>query len=223
MTTHRSHASFVSHGDDLCEADLIAALRTGQPGSAEVLYRRLIFAVRGAVRSVLRYRHEDCDDLVQISFERIIATLVQGSYRGDCRLRHWAASIATHAAIDHQRALIRERNVLCSDDAQSLAAPSSTRAQTERSLIARSELERLRNIMSRMRPVDCEVLILRHGLGYSLGEIAVALGVSEVAAASRLVRARREMLRRAGGKGKTVPPDSGSFAPTELRPASATP
>jgi RNA polymerase sigma-70 factor, ECF subfamily len=177
---------------------IIEALRAGRPGAALALYQRLVPFVQRALRRVLRSHSADHDDLIQISFERIIGTIVDGRYRGACSLRGWAMSIATHAALDHLRAFRREQRVLDTDPKleHDYYCPLSTDA--ERSLIARSELARLEATLSRMSPMDVRVLMLRDGFGCSLAETAAALGASEAAVASRLARARRELQRRAG-------------------------
>jgi DNA-directed RNA polymerase specialized sigma24 family protein len=66
----------------------------------------------------------------------------------------------------------------------------------ERVLIARSDLGQLQLTLSRMRPLDAQALVMRHGFGFSIAETAAALGASEQATASRLMRARRDLLRR---------------------------
>lgn len=179
------------------DAALVLALREGDPGAPAVLFRRLLPAVRRTLWRILRNPTADGDDLIQIAFERIINTIIDGRYRGDCSLSRWAASIATHAAVDHHRAGTREQRLLDAELQQRNVQGGTRAADAESSLIARSELGRLKDTLSRMRPMDAQALLLRHGFGCSLAETASALGSSEHAIASRLARARRELLRRA--------------------------
>jgi RNA polymerase sigma-70 factor (ECF subfamily) len=48
-----------------------------------------------------------------------------------------------------------------------------------------------------MKPEHAETLVLHDALGHELSEIAVLMGVSVAAAQSRLIRGRKELLRRA--------------------------
>lgn len=189
--------AFPDSNVDAEELALVLALRLGNPGAAVAVYQRLYPFVQRALRRVLRGHMADYDDLIQISFERIMNTLIDGRYRGECSLPGWAMSIASHAALDSLRACKRERRLV---DLESQSGPEFTKATSvdaERSLIARSELDRLQDTLSRMRPLDARVLLLRHGFGCSLAETAAALGSTQHATASRLARARRELLRRA--------------------------
>jgi RNA polymerase sigma-70 factor (ECF subfamily) len=177
---------------------LIVALRSGKRGAAEALYRKLVPAVRRALWRVLGNSSADCDDLIQITFERVVSTIINGTYREACSLRSWATSLATYAAVDHLRALCREKQFIDASKELALESEKATAADAEQSIVARSELERLRSSLSRMRPLDAQALLLRYGAGYSIAEVAAALGATEYSLSSRLARARRELLRRAG-------------------------
>jgi RNA polymerase sigma-70 factor (ECF subfamily) len=180
------------------DASLVAALRRSEPEAAEALYRRLIPVVRRTLWRFLRNTSADQDDLIQITFERVVQTIVDGRFSGACSLSCWAVSIATHAAIDHHRARLRERRLFAEDhpdaSGDTLSPPT---LDEERSLHARSEVDELMGILSRMKPLDAQALLLRHGFGCSVAEVAARLGASEAATGSRLMRARRELLRRA--------------------------
>jgi RNA polymerase sigma-70 factor (ECF subfamily) len=180
------------------DARIILAIRRGEPRAAAQLYRRLAPAVSRTLRRLLRNSEAERDDIMQVTFERIITTLVDGSYRGACGLRRWAVAIATHAAIDHQRARGRERKILQREPQLYAEVERVPGRDAERSIIARSELQSLQSTLGRMRPGDAQVLLLCHGLGHSLAEAAAMMGKSEAATASRLARARRELLRRLG-------------------------
>lgn len=217
------HAAAPSAGAEP-DAGLIEGLRSGRPGSAEALYRSLVQPVRRAVQSVLRHCPNDHDDLIQVTLERVIKTVVNGTYRGECSLRYWAVGIASRAAIDHQRALHREQRALHPGRAVDDDGTCPDYAHAEPAYMARAELARVLGILSRMRPLDAQALVLHHAVGYTLRETAAALGVSEAAAASRLARARRELLRRAdcSVEPRLTRPGSGdsgrSFASARLFP-----
>jgi RNA polymerase sigma-70 factor (ECF subfamily) len=176
------------------ETELIEALRRAEPFAAEALCRKLGPSVHRALWKFAPGLSVDREDLVQITFERLILSIVTGRYSGDCSLVSWAMSIAKHAAIDQCRARQRERRLFCDEEEYGVEAFA---LDGERTLSARSDVHELMRILSGMRPLDARVLLLRFGLGCSIAEVASKVGASETAIGSRLMRARRELLRRA--------------------------
>lgn len=178
---------------------LLRALRRADPGAAETLYRRLFPAVSRTLWRILQRPTADHEDLVQITFERVIQTLIDGRFNGACSLTTWASSIASHAALDHLRARARERKLFVPQDAlpgwEGTAGPDE-----ERALHARAEVEALQGVLARMNPDHTRAVLLYDVLGHSLAEMATVLGISEAAAQSRLSRGRRELLRRSKSK-----------------------
>lgn len=139
----------------------------------------------------------DADDLAQITCERILRAIMNGKLRADCNLATWAITIANHVAIDHHRACERERGLF--GDNPVPADQTCAEILDEELYHWQSAVDDLLCVLERMRPLDAKALLLRHGNGCSIAEIANHLGASESAAASRLVRAQRELRRRAAG------------------------
>lgn len=178
---------------------LIAALRRAEPHAAGALYRRLYPSVSRTLWRILQRSTADHEDLIQITFERVIKTLIDGRFVGACSLTTWASSIASHAALDHLRAKARERMLFV--DQESLSGWEGQQSvDAERSLHARAEVEALQAILARMNPEHVKAVLLYDVLGHSLAEMAAVLGVSEAAAQSRLARGRKELLRRGSPK-----------------------
>lgn len=179
------------------------ALRRGDQWAAVELYERLHPVVERALRRVLRHRVNDYEDLVQSSFERIVRTLAERRFAGACSLATWASAIAAHVAMDWLRARVRERRVFgeqpARDERESAPPEPADPAVLERRLEARADVEKLQGMLSRMGDEQAAALVLHDVLGHELSEIAVLTGVSVAAAQSRLVRGRKELLRRAGG------------------------
>jgi RNA polymerase sigma factor (sigma-70 family) len=113
---------------------------------------------------------------------------------GQSALTTWAAAIAGHVAIDFLRRAVRERRAF------EECEPEVSRGAPERRMEARSEIQRLHAILSRMKPSLAEAVLLFDVLGHNLQEVASLTGVSLSAAQSRLHRARKELVRRAGIK-----------------------
>jgi RNA polymerase sigma-70 factor (ECF subfamily) len=184
----------------LSDAELLAAVRKGDGSSAQLLYDRLHPAIDHALRRVLRRRTDDFDDLIQVTFERVIRAVIEDRFEGQSALTTWAAAIAGHVAIDALRRSVRERKLFAMSVPTDLSPlPSGARAPTERQLEARSEIGRLHGILAKMKPALAETLVLYDVLGHSLEEVAALTGVSQSAAQSRLFRGRKELLRRAAG------------------------
>jgi RNA polymerase sigma-70 factor (ECF subfamily) len=180
------------------DEQIVEGLVAGQEWAAEALYDRLQPVVDRALRRVLQSNAEDHDDLAQIVFERIVRTLTQRKFAGACSLSTWATAIAAHVGIDALRARVRERAVVWEDrvrgDEQASRVSSGN---LERQLEARAEITELHGILGSMDAAQAETVLLHDVHGHELTEIALIMGVSVAAAQSRLVRGRKDLLRRA--------------------------
>lgn len=184
------------------DLELLAAIRRGDGTAAQLLYDRLQPAIEHTIRRVLRQRSEQNDDLIQICFERILRAIVEDKFGGLSTLTTWASAIAGHVAVDALRRSMRERRLFSSATAAEVSpAALGERAVTERRLEARSEIQRLHRILAKMKPSLAETLVLHDVLGHNLDEVAALMGVTSSATQSRLFRARKELVRRAGAAG----------------------
>jgi len=179
---------------DLSDEELLDAIRCGDGASAALFYDRLYPVIDHALRRVLRRRIPEFDDLVQVTFERVVRAIIDDRFLGQSALTTWAAAIAGHVAIDFLRRAVRERRAF--EDFE----PEVSRGAPERRMEARSEIQRLHSILSRMKPSLAEAVLLFDVLGHNLQEVATLTGVSLSAAQSRLHRGRKELVRRAGIK-----------------------
>ncbi|HEY4104822.1 MAG TPA: RNA polymerase sigma factor [Polyangiaceae bacterium] len=180
------------------DEQIVRGLLAGEEWAAEALYDRLAPVVDRALRRVLQSSGDEHDDLVQIVFERIVRTLTERKFAGACSLSTWATAIAAHVGIDALRARVRERAVVWEDRARGdEQAARISSGNLERQLEARAEIGELHNILSVMDPAQAETVLLHDVHGHELTEIALIMGVSVAAAQSRLVRGRKELLRRA--------------------------
>lgn len=183
------------------DAAIVAGVRSGDERAADALFDRLHLIVTRTLQRVLRQPATEVEDLVQATFERIVMTIVEDRFAGACSLTTWASAIAAHVGIDALRTRVRERKVfrpVAPSDAEVGDFPSSR--PLELTLEARDEIVRLQATLGRMRPEQARTLILHDVLGHDLAEIAMLTGVSIAAAQSRLVRGRKELLRRHGVK-----------------------
>lgn len=164
-------------------------MRGGDGKVAAALYGRLRPVVERSLYRALGHRASDGDDLTQLAFERIVRTLVDGTYDGRTPLRAWAALLATRVGFDALRKRYRERALFSSEADGAVIG-------FEGQLHARSELNRVRRALAKMAPERAEAVFLHDALGHELSEIAAQLGISVAAAQSRLVRGRKQLLQR---------------------------
>jgi len=184
-------------GNDPSDEQIVAGLIAGDEWAAEALYDRLQPVVDRALRRILQ-SNADHDDQVQVVFERVIRTLVERKFAGACSLSTWATAIASNVAVDALRARIRERAVVWEDRARGAEhAAVVSSGNLERQLEARAEIAELHAILATMDAAQAETVLLHDVHGHELTEIALITRVSVAAAQSRLVRGRKELLRRA--------------------------
>ena len=192
----RRPAPTCAFGDD----QIVEAIRRGDGSVARSLYDRLQPAIEYALCRVLRHRGVDFDDLVQVSFERVIRAIAADRFSGQSALSTWAAAIAGHVAIDHLRRSRVERRLFDDGLHAEQRVSSSGVYWTERSLEARSEIAYLHAVLSKIKPRLTETILLHDVLGYSIEEVAVLIGASHAATRSRLFRGRRELVRQTAAR-----------------------
>jgi RNA polymerase sigma-70 factor (ECF subfamily) len=189
--------SSASPGEAPSDEQVVAGLLAGADWAAEALYDRLHPVVDRALRRVLQ-SNVDHEDQVQVVFERILRTLTERRFAGACSLSTWATAIAAHVAIDTIRARVRERALLGQDRTRNAEhAANMPSGNLERQLEARADIAELHDILGSMDSAYAETVLLHDVYGHELSEIAILMGVSVAAAQSRLVRGRKEFLRRA--------------------------
>lgn len=182
------------------DREICEAIAQGRDWAAEALYERVQPVVDQCLRRILRSTGPDYDDLMQAAFERIITVLSKKPLGGKCDLRAWSAAVATHVALDSLRRRVRERRLFQSD--AEMPPHCAQQSSVEGRLEARADIHLIQHILAKMKPNGARTLLLHDVLGYELLEIAQMMGVSVAAAQSRLVRARNELLRRAGENAK---------------------
>ncbi len=184
-------------GEALTDQDILAGLEAHEGWAAAVLYDRLESVVERTLCRVLQQRGSDFEDLLQVTFERIVRTLVERRFAAGCSLSTWAAAIATNVAIDAVRARVRERRIFASETVDAADRDLPSRVNMTDRLEARAEVVRLQEVLAAMKPEQAQAVFLHDLMGHNLAEVAAISGVTVAAAQSRLVRGRKEFLRRA--------------------------
>jgi RNA polymerase sigma-70 factor (ECF subfamily) len=131
------------------------------------------------------------EELAQDALARAYSNL--GSFRGDCRFRHWLLRIAVNCCRDHLKAGARnERPVpLTGDELVSALDP-------ERDAAARQAVVALGAAVAELTPAYREAFTLFHVEHHSYEEIAEITGVRVSALKVRVHRARLMLRARLG-------------------------
>jgi len=175
------------------EAELVARCRRGDADAKRELLVRVLPTIRGATRTLLSQR-ADADDATQQAMLDLLGGL--DGFRGEGTLAGWARIIAVRAALRHaarQRrhaSLVDPEPVLEAHPADDPLDDEPLAEQLPRSVEA---------YLDALPPVQRQALVLRHGLGYTVPEMAELCGESVNTIKSRLVTARkalRKLVRR---------------------------
>jgi RNA polymerase sigma-70 factor, ECF subfamily len=158
----------------------VARAKEGDRDALRYLYIIYVHNIYGYVRSIVRDDHE-AEDVTQHVFAKLMTTLVKYDDRG-VPFFAWLLRLARNSAIDHIRAnrLTPTEQVLDPDAALSA---DLDQAETVRAALASLPEEQR------------EVVILRHVVGLSPGEIADRMGRTEGSVHGLHHRGRRALRR----------------------------
>jgi RNA polymerase sigma-70 factor (ECF subfamily) len=132
--------------------------------------RRLYDALSGPIHRYVALRvrrHEDAEDLTQLVFERLVASLPRYRHRGR-PFQAWVFRIARNAVIDHVR---RERTHEPLDGMQEPAGDGLEAASMDL-----ERIQELRNAMATLTADQRKALALRFTAGLSADEAARVMG-----------------------------------------------
>lgn len=171
----------VSDRDPLVAGAVVQAKR-GDQQAVRFLYTRYAENVYNYVLSIVRNEHE-AEDITQQVFTKVLTSLHRYEPRG-VPFAAWVVRMARNVAIDH----VRERRQVPCDEIYSVDAVSED-TSPDRTLDLKGALVRL--------PADQrQVVLLRHLVGLSPGEISERLGRSEASVHGLNHRGRRTLQRQ---------------------------
>ncbi len=181
----------------LQDAALVGALRRGDDGASLRFARHVEHAATATLLRLLGPGDRDHEDLVQLTLERVVSSVLSGAYEGRCGLATWASVIATRLGVDALRKRRTERGIFREPKVEeSVEATAAEHEGPERSADAHRKLRALRRALAEISPDKAETVVLFEVMGHDLDEIARLTGVSVAAAQSRLVRGRKELKER---------------------------
>lgn len=171
----------------------------------EIAVRRVQRIIEGVLRHVVGANDPEYDDLVQSCLENVLVAMRAGTFRGDCPLDRWAATIARNIAIDSLRARSRDRRVFSHDGSDDFLDDRAVVVEGADHLAeVRQDLLDIEGILLELGPAKATVVYLHDVLGYEINEISALIGTSLAAAQKRLVRGRREIVNRLYGKHRLI-------------------
>ncbi len=169
------------------DGELVARCREGDGAAKRELLARVLPTIRGATRTILRER-ADADDAAQQAMLDLLGGLP--GFRGDGSLTAWARTIAVRASL---RLAQRHRQHASVADPEAVLAAQAAPHGDER---LREQLPRtVQAYLDALPPAQRQALVLRHGLGHTVPEIAALCDESVNTIKSRLVTARKEIRR----------------------------
>jgi RNA polymerase sigma-70 factor (ECF subfamily) len=163
----------------------VARAKEGDQDAIRFLYVSYSHNVYGYVRSIVRDDHE-AEDVTQHVFAKLMTALAKYDDRG-IPFSAWLLRLARNLAIDHIRA-----NRLTPMETILDAGATSSGGDFDRA-------EAVRAALATLPHEQREVVILRHVLGFSPGEIAHRMGRSESSVHGLHHRGRRALRRELEG------------------------
>jgi RNA polymerase sigma-70 factor (ECF subfamily) len=147
-------------------AQAVAGAKEGDREAVRFLYLQYADNVYGYVRSIVRDDFE-AEDVTQQVFAKLMTVI--GKYQErDVSFSAWIMRVARNVAVDHLR---RRRAIPC-EEVRELEPSADEDASRNRSLM-------LRDALAALPEEQREVIVLRHLVGLSPGEIAGRLGRTE--------------------------------------------
>jgi len=179
------------------DADLIELARRGDQDAFTELVNRHYQSCIKLARSILRDM-EDAEDEVQNAFTKVYLHLSR--FEGNSRFSTWLSRIVVNQCLMRLRKARRARFAYLDDPGGEegtvkfeLADPSENPEES----LGRGEVEALlRKEVQCIPPLLREPLLLRETMRMPLADVAARLNITEAAAKSRLLRARRELKSR---------------------------
>jgi RNA polymerase sigma-70 factor, ECF subfamily len=166
----------------------VARAKEGDQEALRYLYVSYSHNIYGYVRSIVRDEHE-AEDVTQHVFAKLMTTLVKYDDRG-VPFFAWLLRLARNVAIDHLRAnrLLPTENVLDPDSSSGFDVDQG---------------ETVRAALATLPDEQRKVVILRHVVGLTPGEIADRMGRSEGSIHGLHHRGRRALQRELASVGST--------------------
>jgi RNA polymerase sigma-70 factor (ECF subfamily) len=148
-------------------AQAVARAKAGDHEAIRFLYMRYADNVYGYVRSIVRDHHE-AEDVTQHVFAKLMTALPKYEAR-DVPFAAWILRVARNVALDH----MRQRRAIPCEEVRELEPTRDDRGDSQQTSLS------LREALEELPEDQREVVVLRHLVGLSPGEIAGRMNKSE--------------------------------------------
>ncbi len=145
------------------------------------------------LRAMLGLR-ADIEDLLQVTF--VEAMRAFPGFRGESSVRTWLSRICANVAKQYLRGTDRRRRALVNLSTEADVRPGSALPSASDLVEGRQRIERFSDYLEELSPKSRAAFVLHVIEGRPTAEIAVILGLSDVAVRSRIFLARRGLLTR---------------------------
>lgn len=164
----------------------------GDRRATHTLLLRVGPAMLRAVRRVLARRTEEVEDVVQEAMQALVDALP--GFRGQCTVLHFAWRVAVLTALANRRRLdLRAQWAASSEDLADAAADGPSPADAA---LLRGRRQALSALLDQLPPDQAEVLVLHAAHGFTIEELAGAIGRPAETIRSRLRLAKRALRDR---------------------------
>ena len=188
----QSDVDLSSASQELDDLVLLKRMARRDETALDILYTRHAPALLGYLLNLVGDRFE-AEEILQDTF--VAAWKFAGRFQGRSRVRTWLFSIAHRQARDRHR---RHSLAIDSDfDSSDAADPAPG---PEDYVLAQAETTELAALVSQLRPLQREVLVLAFAYELSYAEIALVLDVPVGTVKSRLNSAKRALQALAQGR-----------------------
>ena len=183
------------HNLDASDDQLLSQAQAGDRRAFAELCQRYSAMVKGRILSMVRHR-EDAEDLLQETFLSAYRHL--HSFQGKCKFSTWMMKIGINAAL----MWLRKRKYLLKTTCDVVIFDGQTVIEREfrdpapdpeHLYISNETRKQLRFAIQQLPPYLRSTIELRYGKERSLKDIAKTLGITQAAAKSRMVRARKRL------------------------------
>ena len=185
------------HSLDASDDQLLSNAQSGDLSAFAELCQRYSAMVKGRIFSIVQHR-EDAEDLLQETYLRAYQHL--HSFRGKCKFSTWMMKIGINTSLMWLRKRKARSKITCDAvtfDGETVKEREfrDPKPDSEQLCISDQAHEQLNLAIQRLPPYLRSAIELRYEKERSLKEIAEALGITQAAAKSRMVRARNRLRR----------------------------
>jgi RNA polymerase sigma factor (sigma-70 family) len=178
--------------DETADTDLVAAIRRGDDGAFEEVFRRYHGRVTAYVTRMVGCR-EHAEEIAQEAFISALRRLRETDQ--PIAFRAWIYGIARNGAIDHLRARARRAPEVGYDHVEAFVqAPGALSTPApEAAIESKQALSDLQGAFGGLSETHHQILVMRELEGLSYDQLGTRMGLSRSQVESTLFRARRRL------------------------------